>query len=687
MEPDLYPLPLGGFKLVSAEASNAQIAELVGLTFEIFTNTVLFVQRTRGRTVTDFLDQDDAGQKEIFSTLFNLQCYEEALALVKPDAKKLSAEYDTLSVSVRELGIKLVTDRSTLASLQKKQEEFEVAKGQEVAARQLAVTELERELAGTDEAAILQQIAALMAGIKEAGAQLKGFKSDEQGARELLTGRSTLLQVKCRSLAEPAVAWVGIPPVTVAPPDVTRKAELEDALQTLRAARAEQDAEKKSFNKRQEGITAQLATAKRSQLAAIQQQEQVTEQRAVLTQKIDQITVCPSCQQEFATPEAKQLALKDLAAQLAQWRDVDLAFHEAAVLEAQTALDSLNPFDQATYDELVAAITTYATELQTIEQTVRAFTTYEKQLAIYEEQERNAEKASLGYAAKQASLALEIKQLENELPAAELLVSQTGEKVTTAEQSIQEASEVVRSLEAQRFPIQDRKRRLTEEKTAFVDATNRVFPDTAWLQQVQDVIQDQEMAIETLSTQLTVAQTRLALLDALQEAFGKEGIIAELFREYIPDIQRLANEYLLALTNGELSIEFSADRELKKKVDGVKAVRSQFDIQVSKRNGGSDYDLISGSEQNKAALVVNWALADLAYQHSNVSCNLRTFDECFESLDNKSTERLVALLLNHARTSGQVNLVITHSAELEDAFPAKIILQKLNGVSSLLSIG
>ena len=180
-------------------------------------------------------------------------------------------------------------------------------------------------------------------------------------------------------------------------------------------------------------------------------------------------------------------------------------------------------------------------------------------------------------------------------------------------------------------------------------------------------------------------QLRFELLESIEQAFGRDGIVAELFREYIPEIQSLADKHLSDLTNGELCVEFLADKELKKKSeDGSRVVKSEFHIVVKKEVGGGDYDLVSGSEQNKAVLVVNWALSDLAYRESNIHCNLRVFDELFDSLDAKGMERLAQTILDQCKDG--ITWVITHKVELEDAFPNKIVLEKKEGVSRLKAI-
>ena len=690
-----YPAPVEGFELLSAEASNEQIQELIGLNFAIFTNTVVFAQNTRGKSVTDFLDEDDAGQKEIFSTLFHLNGYEQARDLVIPDLKKTKAELEETERTLSDISIKLEAERQTLTNLTTSNEDFEKEKILRIQNMEKTVESLTKQLRETDPDKRTQEFLALSLKVEQEEKKLEILRKGERVAQDSLTRLLTKLELDEKALATQQRLTFSTTLSKPLKPDFDPekgeiiKAELEEHLKILRQDKKDKEELKKDWDDAYRNANKIAAQRSKQLKDAEDNQKQISSRRESLIAKIEGITVCPSCRQEFATDEAKEIALKDLTQQLESLKDVDVeSIREWFNLSIQELKDlEENKFDQAKYNETLSAIFELEGNLGEVKASMELYRAYERDALLYDSQLKQIEKSREDQKKTIALLEKEIADIHlqagvtrKDAQEAELGRKIQEEKANTLKT---EQTTLHTKLETEIMPLQ---KQLNEAIAALQTALASLFPQEEWMARTGANLAVLGENETTLKEGCVLLKQEVQLLDDLGEAFSKEGIISELFREYLPDIEELAQEYLLELTNNELEIKFSAEKELKKKIKGVTEVRNQFEIEVKKKNGGSAYDLISGSEQNKAALVVNWALSDLAYRHSNVSCNIRSYDEIFDGLDAKSTERLSNLLLNKFQNDGIITFVVTHKSELDDSFPYKIVLRKENGVSRIESI-
>jgi DNA repair protein SbcC/Rad50 len=690
-----YPLPVEGFELLSAEASNEQIQELIGLSFQIFTNTIVFAQNTRGKSVTDFLDEDDAGQKEIFSTLFHLSGYEQARDLVIPDLKKTKTQLEDTQRNLSDISIKMEAERHTFANLTTSKEEFERTKVSSIKEREDSVRRLTGELRDCDPEKKTQEFLALSLKVEQEEKKLESLRNEEKEAQDVLTRLLTKLELNEKSLATHQRITFSTTLSRPVKPDFdlekgeAEKVELEESIKILKQDKKDKEELKKDWDEAFRNANKIASTRSKQLKDAEDNQKQIDKQRETLIAKIDGITVCPACRQEFVTEESKSNALKDLIRQLESLRDLDVkAIKEWSDLSIQEVKDlEDNRFNQAKYDETVSAIFQLEGELGTVKANIELQRAYEKDALLYASHLKQIEKSKEDNKASIALLEKEIADIctDADLKQKEFVLAELARKAQEERAGKNQAAlhTLHAKLEAEIMPLQ---KQLNDAIASLQTATESLFPQEGWLTKTQENLVVLEENETNLKEGCKLLKAEVQLLDDLSEAFSKEGIISELFREYLPDIEELAQEYLTELTNNELGIKFSAEKELKKKVKGVTELRNQFEIEVEKKNGGSAYDLISGSEQNKAALVVNWALSDLAYRHSNVSCNIRSYDEIFDGLDAKSTERLSNLLLTKFQDENIITFVVTHKQELDDSFPYKIVLRKEDGVSRIEQI-
>ena len=694
-----YPFPTPGFVLASAEAANDDIETLIGTSFPIFTNTILFCQNSRNRSTQDFVDADSSTQQEIFRTLFHLNCYEESLDFVARDFKSIKLTLDDKQSIISNLEIQISEKTSIVSDLSNSYDLWSRDKESGLSKLRGEISDIKSKLLGSS-------ISELKNRLVELQQQLSKSMTDAEQASKTYLEKLTAYSAKVSTLEsleksiedqrkavleakEPIQKPDGYAP-EVLDNITSAKSKLEEELSLLKEYRIEHEQSIQSITK---SIALTTKDLEHSTSLLVTQQRQrglVLDSRKDLESKINSLSCCPTCQQEFSNAKAKAHATRDLTTRLdALQLPPDDSELEKKIQDLSASLASLKSQSEETSTLLTKienALKFKTSELSDVNRKLDAI-----QSKI--EQQKTYEIRLLDWKVRLDKEQLDLEQLELRVPALKRDIAIFNEQKLSAEDAEKAARDASSKLQQDYYelkhlldqelnPLEKEHSHLTD---LFTSLQASEFPQLSILETQRKALSDCQASVREAQASIQLLKSRFELLESIEVAFGKEGIVSELFREYIPEIQALSDKYLSDLTNGELCIDWSAEKELKKKLtDGSNATKNQFSIRIRKAHGGGDYDLISGSEQHKGAFVVNWALAELAYRESNIHCSFHVFDEVFDSLDAKGMERLAQTILNNKKDG--VTFVITHKVELEDVFPNKIVLEKKDGVSSLKEI-
>jgi exonuclease SbcC len=139
----------------------------------------------------------------------------------------------------------------------------------------------------------------------------------------------------------------------------------------------------------------------------------------------------------------------------------------------------------------------------------------------------------------------------------------------------------------------------------------------------------------------------------------------------VPELERIANEILSQMSNGEHNLRFETQRELKSK-DGV---AETLDIIVSDWHGSRPYETFSGGEASRCDLAIRIAISELLANRAGNKIEWLTMDETFSNQDYEHKELVIEAI---KRVSGRFKkvIVITHDESLLGAFPQVINLSR-----------
>jgi DNA repair exonuclease SbcCD ATPase subunit len=217
-----------------------------------------------------------------------------------------------------------------------------------------------------------------------------------------------------------------------------------------------------------------------------------------------------------------------------------------------------------------------------------------------------------------------------------------------------------------------RSREKAEEACVIRDAPN---PHLAPYMQARKKVRALKAERKAARSALKKLSGELELLAFWVRGFGPTGIPSFALDTVMPLLTDRANHYLMTLACGDISIEFSTQRELK-----GGEMRDEIGISWT-IEGIQDYPP-SGGQWKKMEIATNFALMDLVRTREGSHVNILCLDECLDGLDSEGRQRVVELLQS-LRKERESIFLISHDPDLAEAFERTLIVIKEDGVSRL----
>ncbi len=171
-------------------------------------------------------------------------------------------------------------------------------------------------------------------------------------------------------------------------------------------------------------------------------------------------------------------------------------------------------------------------------------------------------------------------------------------------------------------------------------------------------------------SQLREAEKLGTVYRELAQAFGKKGIQAMLIEMALPEIENEANKLLSRMTDNRMHVKMETQRATKKG-----DVLETLDINISDELGTRNYEMFSGGEAFRIDFAIRIALSKLLAHRAGAALPTLIIDEGFGTQDSTGIDKLKEAI-NSIQDDFQKILVITHIAELRDAFPTRIEVVK-----------
>jgi DNA repair exonuclease SbcCD ATPase subunit len=238
-----------------------------------------------------------------------------------------------------------------------------------------------------------------------------------------------------------------------------------------------------------------------------------------------------------------------------------------------------------------------------------------------------------------------------------------AEKAVT---SIQEAEQELKGKERERD--QSKKKMdaaVVEAKTHLQRAKelrDEVNPHTAAYKEARAAVVKLEVKNEKLMEERAEHDMTLAHIQFWVKGFSNRGLPSFVLDSVMPIVTTRANHYLETLADGDITMDFQTQRELK---SAKGEVRDEISI-VTTIEGNEGVTPSSG-QRTKMNVATDLALMDLVSSREGGRLNLLMLDEVLDGLDAEGTERVLVLLQELRTVKGSV-FVISHGSNMAEIF-------------------
>jgi len=267
-------------------------------------------------------------------------------------------------------------------------------------------------------------------------------------------------------------------------------------------------------------------------------------------------------------------------------------------------------------------------------------------------------------------------------------------KIQAAILKIRESREQLEALEDERddelrrkINEDERRREAKKRAKVFVDSARNCLRTAREAQDSENIYEKQiedlkkkeeryEKQIKTIKETIEDTKEKLSYVEFWERGFSNQGLPSYILDSVMPFLSERANLYLRALSDGDIKMEFSTQREMKSRDEKKDEIEITWEIE-----GRKNYPP-SGGQQKKMEIATDFALMDLVATKEGGYVNLLALDEILDGLDAEGTRRVIMLLKKLREHRGSI-FVISHSPEISESFEKSILVTKKSGVSTL----
>lgn len=200
-------------------------------------------------------------------------------------------------------------------------------------------------------------------------------------------------------------------------------------------------------------------------------------------------------------------------------------------------------------------------------------------------------------------------------------------------------------------------------------------PVIGQIERARERIKKARDEIAKADAELVEIRSDIAHVEFWQKGFSPSGMPSFALDAVMPMITEYANKYLKTLSDGDITVEFGTQRELK-------SAKGEFrdEISLSWEIEGVKELPPSGGQWKKMEIATNFALMDLVASQEGASSSILLLDEVFDGLDAEGVDR-VGILLQKMRAKRDTIMVISHSSSMQEWFERALMVEKREGAS------
>lgn len=300
----------------------------------------------------------------------------------------------------------------------------------------------------------------------------------------------------------------------------------------------------------------------------------------------------------------------------------------------------------------------------------------------YDKSTHDATRQNLDEYRRYEQLQMRLNIAQESLPAIEEALSGCRIRQERLNEALTELDEQLTNLDIEIAGLQvqvEEYNQREQEVRAQHTRRNTAYERLVNVQQALSSLESQAARKEELEERRDGYRHEEGIYKELKLAFGRNGIPAMIIETAIPELETIANELLIRMTDGRMNLRLTTQKE---KVTG--GVAETLDIEIADELGTRNYEMYSGGESFRINFAIRVALSQLLARRAGAHLRTLFIDEGFGTQDDEGRSRLVEAI-TAIQDDFDLILVITHIDELRDSFPVHVIVEK-TGNGSRVSV-
>lgn len=188
------------------------------------------------------------------------------------------------------------------------------------------------------------------------------------------------------------------------------------------------------------------------------------------------------------------------------------------------------------------------------------------------------------------------------------------------------------------------------------------------LEKAREAMDEHQRDVDTIKAEMVP-------LEFWEEGFSNRGLPSLAMDAVMPILTESANRYLDILSDGDIQVDISTERDLK-------AGGSRDEITIRNRIEGNNDVRPSGAQESKIGIAIDLALMDMVASREGTSLDVLMIDEVLDGLDAEGKQRMFRLL-DHLREVRSTILVISHDDDIKEHFERQWVVRKQDKASTL----
>lgn len=287
-----------------------------------------------------------------------------------------------------------------------------------------------------------------------------------------------------------------------------------------------------------------------------------------------------------------------------------------------------------------------------------------------------------------------LKRLEADMTKARKEHAESEKAVAAALEAFQEARDIADKASGYSRKITILKGEIAEAEKAelrsagFVkqakEALKRIKARNAETNPFEELLEEAKAKAKDFTKQkkkaakgLDAVRYDLAHYEFWTKGFGNQGLPSFVLDSIMPYLTERTNAYLRILADGDITVAFSTQRELKSSKGEVRD-----EIEISWTIEGVEGSTPSGGQGKKIEISVGLALMDLVAAREGSNVDLIALDEVLDGLDREGRARVLQLLQDLRARRNSI-FVVSHETDVSEVFEKTLVVVKENGIARL----